>query len=364
MDDTERIDGTGGGRLAPSLKGARAKNVHMVRYSRGNFRGPRVITNIPTPQDFFQESRNCLNLAWHMTMELLECDYWDEDWGVDTCDDEDVSDDILRKAQYVLRNALTLIQQAHELAIKGRISEISPFLLLVGSPSTWPSRCEIIDTDFGEFRTLNAVDLPKVHDAVHHAKLSNNVRQRYNQLRVLRNAAMHGVDKKNTLSPKDVLIYIIEASRDLLGVRNWFLGREQHLSDEDPVFARSGDYVMDRLLDEFSWAQRSLGAHDCERLIGFKPNSPSFCCPTCYHSSEVAKRIDTANIDHDGRVKCFLCESLFEVVEEKCNWADCKGVLRISSGEYEGACIECFHYSGDPPPYVPPYRLPVPWLKE
>jgi hypothetical protein len=80
-----------------------------------------------------------------------------------TADRESASTDYWFKAQPALANAFGLIQQAMEMALRGRIASISPFLLISRDPKDWPKTVENGAVPFSDFRTLDAADLIMVH---------------------------------------------------------------------------------------------------------------------------------------------------------------------------------------------------------
>lgn len=65
-----------------------------------------------------------------------------------------------------LSSSLSLVQQAIEFFLKGAIVDTSPYLLIVDEPRNWPAGCSMQDIPFANFRTLDAQDLPRVHDTV------------------------------------------------------------------------------------------------------------------------------------------------------------------------------------------------------
>ena len=65
-----------------------------------------------------------------------------------------------RAKQLLLNNAFSLLQQSLEIALKAKIAEVSPFLLIAGDPRTWPKAKDGTNViDFSNFRTIDAVQL-------------------------------------------------------------------------------------------------------------------------------------------------------------------------------------------------------------
>ena len=64
------------------------------------------------------------------------------------------------REQLLLNNAFSLLQQSLEIALKAKIAEVSPFLLMAGDPRSWPKPKDGVNTiDFSNFRTIDAVQL-------------------------------------------------------------------------------------------------------------------------------------------------------------------------------------------------------------
>ena len=106
-----------------------------------------------------------------------------------------MSDEYWASAQKPLSVALALVQQGTELLLKSRIIEVSPFLIFKGDPSLWPSGCDKQEISFSEFKTIDAQDLIRVHDTVVTSRLTEEFKNRYENLRRKRNTIMHTVDK-------------------------------------------------------------------------------------------------------------------------------------------------------------------------
>lgn len=125
-----------------------------------------MITEIPSPSDFQAAGLNQLYLAWQIAMHAVEDFDFFED-NLDLGDGEAqqaASSEYWAKSQPALANAFGLIQQAMEMALKGRIALISPFLLIPRDPRDWPKGVENHGVPFSEFRMLDAADLFKVHN--------------------------------------------------------------------------------------------------------------------------------------------------------------------------------------------------------
>jgi hypothetical protein len=140
-----------------------------------------MIIEIPTASEFHAAGLNQLYLAWQIAMQAVQ-EYEDlddyigpQEKPVESAETkafwesaefkayrESASIEYWTKSQPALANAFGLIQQAMEMALKGRIASISPFLLISRDPKDWPKGVDTDAVPFSEFRTLDAADLVKL----------------------------------------------------------------------------------------------------------------------------------------------------------------------------------------------------------
>ena len=119
-----------------------------------------MIVDVPIPGQFHTAGVNQLYLAWKIaigTQQALTR------IGA-AAEDREAADEYWHSVQPELANAYSLIQQAMEMALKGRIAAVSPFLLLSRDPREGLEGVDTKDISFGEFHTINASDLLKVHN--------------------------------------------------------------------------------------------------------------------------------------------------------------------------------------------------------
>jgi hypothetical protein len=171
-----------------------------------------MITDIPTPEDFNDAGLNQIYLAWQIAMQSVH----DYEQAMEYNDDEDgeIATEYWKRSQPALANAYSLIQQGMELTLKGRIAAISPFLLIGHDPKDWPKGVDSKDVSFGEFRTLDAVDIVKVHNAFCSPRLGDEFKQFWEKIRKDRNKIMHSA-KPKSFDPATVVKTILTAVKAL-----------------------------------------------------------------------------------------------------------------------------------------------------
>ena len=179
-----------------------------------------------------------------------------------------------RRTQPALANAYSLVQQGMELALKGRIASVSPFLL-IGDPSDWPGRAASEDVSFGDLRTLDAADLVKVHNGVRADRLDETFRAFWDEVRRERNKIMHSVAPR-TFDPATLVRTILTAAEALYADLRW----PQRLLDmeEDGRLAAFGyiDDVQNSVMRQVDDAIRHLQTAEAKRFFGFDKGRRSY----------------------------------------------------------------------------------------
>ncbi|PVE76116.1 hypothetical protein DC431_18610, partial [Sphingomonas melonis] len=174
-----------------------------------------VIIDVPTPDEFHDAGVNQLYLAWKITMDAH--DAWSI--GVGASGDAEATDDYWRSVQPALSNAYSLIQQAMELGLKGRIARVSPYLLL-GDPADWSPKAAKGATSFGELPSLEASKLVAVHNSVADPPLDPAFNTFWTAVRKDRNRIMHSAPRV-TFTAGEVTRTILMAANALFAETSW-----------------------------------------------------------------------------------------------------------------------------------------------
>jgi hypothetical protein len=304
-----------------------------------------MISEIPTSAEFHAAGLNQLYLAWHIAMQVAR-DHEEVEELHDHLDKNEAAaaaTEYWTKSQPALANAFGLVQQAMEMALKGRIAAISPFLLIARDPKDWPGHVETRPIPFSEFRTLDAADLVKVHNTFAAAPLNNDFRTFWENVRRDRNKLMHSVPAK-TFEPADLIRSILTAAEALFSDKRW----PQVLLDmeRDGAFAAyglSGDYDYNHVMGQIDIAIRNLTPAEIKRFLGFDKGRRAYICPAC---------LDRANRDWqeewpalaqlrsrssgETRLYCVVCNETAEVVRINCVGPECKGNVI-----HEMTCLTC-----------------------
>lgn len=315
-----------------------------------------MILEFPTKDDFYSAANGFLNSSWDsVTAHLHE---FEQLHGVvEEPEHQDDSNLYWASAKQTLVNATALVQQAVEFYIKGRIVEVSPYLLISGNPQSWPRGCNKKDIEFSAFRTLDAQDLIKVHDTVCAERFSDEFIQWNEALRTIRNKVMHTVDRSLNVTPEELVNFILYAHGYFKRSLDWFDERRKYL-ENTPVNSMKSiqsnnnyeSYIYHSLLIDFRLAIDVLPPVACKKYFGYDKKARSLHCPNCVNTVSRMDFWDYEFVDGLGKTyqktsessvySCKLCGHKGEIVERDCDELGCDGKLQDSS---TGICFSCFY---------------------
>lgn len=304
-----------------------------------------MIVDIPLPDDFEYSAKALLNIAWGTTLELY-LGIPDDDPLMNDGEREEYeefADTYWSAAQKQLSTTVTFIQQGIEFLIKSRISQVSPFLLLDGNAKGWPRKCDERDTPFSDFKTIDATDLIRVHNAVCSNRLTDEFRQRYDRLRQIRNVLTHSYNSSLLFSPKEIVLNILDASEQLIGHSRWLSIRREHLAREPITAFYSDDHVDGVLAREGGAVVGLLGNAELKKYFDFDKRKKTYHCPNCMIAgADMGVTIKTAQFNAASsplQIWCFVCGHQELVERRQCTNPECKGDLMWTEDD---CCLSCW----------------------
>lgn len=316
-----------------------------------------MITEIPTAEDFARTALGHLHLAWDIGIDIVTDIERAElaDWDTD----REVTDQYWRVSQPALANAVTLLQQAHEFAIKGRIAAVSPFLLISREARDWPRRCDREDMPFSAFRMADAADLPKLHDTVAPTRLLPEFHGFYEEVRRLRNVIMHVGSGAKAVDPAELLRDILRTHKLFFREQSWGQLRRAYLNNDRIAVAYSADRATATLLPEFETVVGLLKPAECRELLGFDKRARRYLCPHCLadrgdygDDMEVPLAQLRPNGPKTTQLYCLVCNQTTSVKRERCGELGCRSnVLLDQTGIFDVRCLLC---NDRGPPEKPP----------
>lgn len=312
----------------------RAKGLSAIQTaetSLARVKGTGLIADIPSERDFTETGLSLLDQAWDMVVGLLaDLESSDQD------DDPEITAEFWEAARQRLMTSAALAQQAVEFLVKGRIAGVSPYLLISGSPRDWPRGCDKRDVAFSEFRTVDAQDLVRAHDAVASSRLGPDFASKYEELRKKRNVVMHTVDRNVIVHAKDVIGDILAVHRMLYPKVPWFGVRRQLLERSPIAKLHSTDFVEQTVVWENELVSNLLGPEALAMAVGLD-RVPDLICPHCAHASDYLELLPgTAALSEDrSSVSCYVCGRSLEVSVVEC---ECGSGLVVQDS---GRCLSC-----------------------
>ncbi len=325
----------------------RIANPSVVR-SQPTTRYVIVITEIPSASEFESAGLNQVYLAWQISMQAI-LDYESAEEYVSFEDREAAAAEYWFKTQPMLANAFSLIQQAMEMALKGRIAKISPYLLISRDPRDWPKGVDTRPTPFSEFRTLDAADLVRVHDSVSEVPLDPAFLPFWDEVRRDRNRIMHSVSSR-PFDPATVVRTILKAVRHLFSELPWPT-RLQIMQDEGKYAAfgfQDGNHNI--VLNQIDIAVRHLTPSENKLHFGFDTRRRAYVCPKCYYLSNRDWQDEWPKLaqfpvkqPRSRTLACFVCDTVTMVERQHCNHFDCEADVL-----HEGMCLTCLGQQDNP----------------
>jgi len=133
---------------------------------------------------------------------------WTDEWKgyLDACQDE-------------LQSICTVVAQSNELALKAKICDVSPFLLLLGGEQRFGKSPK--DINFSDFRTIDAVDLPGAVNTICSKPLSDKFIKTYHEIRSLRNKIAHLGQAQTPFHPDEMIKLLVFQYTELWKGRAW-----------------------------------------------------------------------------------------------------------------------------------------------
>lgn len=311
-----------------------------------------MIIEIPTPDDFKSASLDILNLAWDTAIDaVLTLREW-SDFASDA--DENSRTELpagyWEAMQPALSNALTLVQQSAELALKGRIAAVNPVTLIANDPKEWPKRCETEDVPFSLFKTLDASELVRVHDTIAPDRLGTEFGSFFENIRRQRNQILHKGRSDNVIDVRDLLVTILRLMRYIDPKLYWPQARRAYLERTPLSRLHSTDHVLGLLVRECAALIEYLGHGNLKEFFSFDKKARKYVCPHCEYDRDNVSRYESyllaqlrPNTPESTTIHCFVCEQTTLVKREACTTTDCKSNVIVNNDVYGDICLVCLN---------------------
>lgn len=312
-----------------------------------------MIVDPPTATALNQVAIRLYFSAWESLLGLkMDFDsYWEaaaDDWYRKTDEWKEEWPQYLTACRPELETICAIIQQSNELALKARICEVSPYLLLLKSDLRFKN--EGAELKFSDLRTLDAVDLPGAVNTICETKLTSSFVQSYNELRALRNKYTHIGETGRELSIEWLAQKLLQQYQSLWPNREWLVDRLRSASTTRNSYFHDYSYSSpySDVLYEWPYILKFVGKGDFKRLFGFPKSARRYLCHSCFDSattktgSPSVGACETAYLlPGREKLKCLLCGETTDVTEHVCETDGCNGDILAADGQYFGCCHSC-----------------------
>ncbi|WP_447755740.1 hypothetical protein [Sphingopyxis fribergensis] len=313
-----------------------------------------MIINLPTYDALNATALKLYFRAWDSIISILLT--FDESYQSEAPFDPAANDEwkeeraeYLEYAQENFHVALSAIQQCNELALKARIAQVSPYLLLLNSEIPFNSISK--DVDFSNLRTIDAVDLPKAVNTICKTPLTQDFVFRYNALRSLRNQYAHLGKPNVVLNPVLMLNDMALQYWELWPERAWLKDRVDTGTDSldgffDGKHTSFRQYVMGNLEYERHFIPNKI----FKKLFGVPKANLKFACHGCLDDWAISRNGPYASesktayyFSDDEMMHCTMCNEKFEAVARVCAEKECSAKFAAPPNAKVGsdACFGC-----------------------
>ncbi len=288
-----------------------------------------MIVGVPDYQTLRETAIGWMNLAWGIAIDeagkFQDTDFLYE--GIAQDHGEVVAKDAIAKhwraKQLMLNNAVSLLQQSQELFLKAIVAEISPYLLIVGEPSSWPKPDHNGSVDFSSFKTLDAVQLCRAVRIVSSTGLPDQFIQFYERLRQVRNKIIHLDARVIKTEVKTVLADILTAQKFMFPNTRWcefrldYIISTEEYHDKENLFT-GDDYTTDLMISEVNTAFLELDEFQIKEFFYYDSRKDFYRCPHCLSKRENSdNECGFVQFNKDRDLVCFLCLYTYNIEEYK-----------------------------------------------
>jgi hypothetical protein len=289
-----------------------------------------MIVGVPDHHILKETAIGWMNLAWDTAIDEARS-FQDVEFLYDGIEQEhgaDVAHTAIAKhwraKQLTLNNAFSLLQQSLEIALKAKIAEVSPFLLIAGDPRSWPKPKDGSNLiDFSSFRTIDAVQLCGAVNTASAAPLSKEFSEFYDRLRQSRNKIAHLNASAIIIEVKSLLVDILTAQQHLFPDVRWTTFRYEYLrsteqyDDKDNLFS-GDDYTSDVMASEANTALQALDSQYLKQFYFFDDSESAYRCPHCLEGrNQSDDEREFVQFTGPDDMQCIVCLSSYSVADYK-----------------------------------------------
>lgn len=314
-----------------------------------------AIVNIPSFDGLNRSALRLYFAAWGALIDIL----YEFDKKFEPVSDELAGEwkEYIEACQSDLQSICSSIQQSSELALKAKICQVSPFLLLSTDATKFGKRPKG-DVDFFTLKTLDSSELPAAVNTLCAKPLGTKFVQTYDDFRTERNKIIHLGRCGRTFLPGELLDILVKQYLELWSDRPWLNDRVTFASQTRRAFLQDGKYESPHMdvMHELPFTFLFFSKSEFKRLFGHDKSVRRFLCHACIddantrHAELDLDECKTAFLNAErNSIHCVMCGQDYRVSISRCIDVNCKGTLISDNNDkYVGKCHVCGTNCRDP----------------
>lgn len=256
----------------------------------------------------------------------------------------------LKKCRFEAEAIFTNIAQSSELCLRAMICRVSPYLLLIDTENRF--RQNTPDIDFTELRTVDAVDLPRIVNAVCDRRLPDNFVNQYSHIRSLRNKIVHLAVLQQEIEHNEIIGVLVDQYSALWEGKHFFKNWLDYSARRSTShFFDSKNYTQHTdVMANVPFLSHHLTKSQFHVVFGYSKQKRRYICADCIYEACIDRfegdftNYKTAILKDDSHIYCAVCEEVRAVNRLKCSDSTCRGdVIRNDDG-YPSFCCSCGQY--------------------
>ena len=272
--------------------------------------------NLPAPESLLHAAERSHFRAWEIIFQIIHDFKEYQEWSAETGGDEKDLRDYSVVATEEIYEVYTLAAHANELFLRGKLCEVSPYLLLVNTNNSFSRGREV---DFTELRTVDAVDLPKIVEVTTNFSVSDEFVGFFNKLRSQRNKITHLGSAEISVEIMEITSLLCLQYSLLWGDDLWWHRRFLHESRSRYAYL-SGDWEdaeTTRVLNRLKTLKRHLSKSNFQKIFGHAKGERAWICGRCWPNSGISDYDEARGYESvyikGKKACCIICHKDFRI---------------------------------------------------
>lgn len=308
-----------------------------------------MIIDVPRSDSLYKSGKELFNLSWQMVVDLISA-YTDSQKEEKL--DEETKDLFWTSVRRDLLTAFTLVVQGTELLLKGKIADVSPYLLIDNLSKKTEGKASSpkkkgIDFKFNDFFTIQESSLLDVCECVTNIVFEDDFIRLYSEMLDTRNEIIH-LESQKYKTPEeinnlafDIIDKILCIYKVLMPAERWMDVRLEAIRNAPGFILYKQDEItpLFLFLKELKLVVEHLMPAKVKEYFDFDKKERAYVCPECLIRSgcnaDDFRDLKFAFLTpQKDAVECVVCQK-----KSKINFiatACCPGMVK-----YAGYCLSC-----------------------